>query len=188
MTSTASTGPAQPLGRVLVIDDEFHVGAFLRDVLVAIGYTVEYADAAAQAFELLNGYQPDVAIVDLKMPGMSGIEVLEHLRRIRPRLPVIIVSGNHDADLMRQAVQKLGAFDFLQKPFDIASLERVLAAAISSTSRSHDCGCSICTRALRMIRSIVAPSHEVPEAFLIRLDTEATAILREAGEDTSGGP
>jgi DNA-binding NtrC family response regulator len=187
MTSTASTGSSQPLGRVLVIDDEFHVGVFLRDVLLTFGYTVEYAEGAAQAFELLTGYQPEVAIVDLKMPGMSGIEVLEHLRRIRPRLPVIIVSGNQDTDLMRQAVQ-LGAFDYLQKPFDIASLERAMAAAINSTSRGHDCGCAICTRALRMIRSIVAPSDEVPEAFLIRLDTEATAILREAGEDTSGGP
>ena len=181
MTSGAPTGRV-PLGRVLVVDDEFHVGTLLRDVLTTLGYVVEYADGGAGALELLPTFQPDVALVDLKMPGMSGIEVLEHLRRARPRLPVIILSGNQDAE--RQAIG-IGAFGYLQKPFDIAVLARVVAAAIRSASTRHDCGCPICAHTLQFIRSIVVPSDEEPEAFLIRLDTEAAAILREAGEDVS---
>ena len=184
MTSTAPAGSVRPLGRVLVVDDEFHVGALLRDVLTTMGYAVEHADSGAQAFELLPAFQPDVALVDLKMPGMSGLDVLEHLRQTHPRLPVIILSGNQDAGLMRQALGR-GAFAYLTKPFDIDLLARVMASAIRGVSRNHDCGCPICARALRMIRSIVAPSDEEPEAFLVRLDTEATELLREAGEEVS---
>lgn len=94
------------------------------------------------------------------------------------------MSGNHDAELLREPAA-VGAFGYLEKPFDIDVLARVVAAAIRSVAGGHDCGCPICARALQTLRSIVTPSEEQPEAFLVRLDTEATVILRYAGEEFS---
>jgi CheY-like chemotaxis protein len=182
MTSMAPTGSVRPLGRVLVVDDEFHVGAMLWDVLTRLGYVVEHAEGGAEALELVATFQPDVVLLDLKMPVMSGREVLEHLRRDHPQLPVIILSGHQDAGLLDRT-PGIGALDYLQKPVDVAVLARAVAGAVRRAAGGHDCGCPICGRALGMIRSIVAPSGEQPEAFLVRLDTEATAILREAGEE-----
>jgi DNA-binding response OmpR family regulator len=182
MASRAPSDRVGSLGRILVVDDEFHVGALLRDALTTLGYIVEHADGGAEALDLLPTFRPHVTLVDLKMPGMSGMEVLDRLRRVRPGMPVILVSGNQDAELVRQAIGR-GAFDYLKKPFDIALLERVVGAAIRGAQIRHDCGCLVCARALQLIRSIVRPGNEEPEAFLTRLDIEATAIIRAAGED-----
>jgi FixJ family two-component response regulator len=63
------------------------------------------------------------------MPGMSGIEVLDHLRRDYPSLPVIIVTGNEDEELARRTMRG-GAFDYVSKPFTVEVLDRVVTAAL----------------------------------------------------------
>jgi DNA-binding response OmpR family regulator len=120
-------------GRVLVVEDEPHVGAMLRDVLTALAYAVKHAAGGAEALHLVPVFKPDLVLLDLQMPGMSGVEVLEHLRREHPQLPVVILSGNQDVELTRRALEN-GALDYIQKPFDIAVLARVVAAAIGSVS------------------------------------------------------
>lgn len=120
-------------GRVLVVEDEPHVGAMLRDVLTELAYAVKHAVGGAEALELVPFFEPDLVLLDLQMPGMSGVEVLECLRREHPQLPVVILSGNQDVELTRRALGN-GAFDYIQKPFDIAVLARVVAAAIGSVS------------------------------------------------------
>jgi len=121
------------LGRVLVVDDEPRVGAMLRDILVELGYVVELADRGAEALQLVPVFEPDVVLLDLLMPEMSGVEVLEHLRRDRPTLRVVIMSGNEDVEVARATLQN-GAFDYLVKPFDIDMLARVVAAAVALPS------------------------------------------------------
>jgi|ERR671918_1792363 two-component system nitrogen regulation response regulator NtrX len=126
--------PAQPLpslGRVLVVDDEPHVGALVRDVLTELGYAVKHVIGGAEALELVPVFEPNVVLLDLTMPGMSGVEVLERLRRDHPRLPVVIISGNQDVDIARRTLGN-GAFDYIQKPFDIAVMARIVAAAVST--------------------------------------------------------
>ena len=122
------------LGRVLVVDDEPHVGGMVRDVLTELGYAVKHASGGATALALVPVFEPDLVLLDLKMPGMSGVEVLEHLRREYPELSVVILSGNQDVGLARRTLGN-GAFDYIQKPFDIAVLARVVAAAIGSAPR-----------------------------------------------------
>jgi len=117
------------LGRVLVVEDEPRVAAMLRDVLVELGYIVTVAGGGAEALQLVPVFAPDVVLLDLLMPEMSGVEVLEHLRRDRPTLPVVIMSGNEDVDVARAALRD-GAFDYLGKPFKIDALARVVAAAV----------------------------------------------------------
>ena len=81
------------LGRVLVVEDEPRVAAMLREVLVELGYIVKVAVGGAEALQLVPVFEPDVVLLDLLMPEMSGVEVLDHLRRDRPTLPVVIMSG-----------------------------------------------------------------------------------------------
>ena len=121
------------LGRVLVVEDEPRVGAMLRDVLVELGYIVKLAAGGAEALQFVPVFEPDVVLLDLLMPEMSGVEVLTHLRRDRPTLPVVIMSGNEDVEVAR-ATLRAGAFDYLGKPFKINALARVVAAAVAPPS------------------------------------------------------
>ena len=118
-----------PLGRVLVVDDDPNVGAMLRDLLTTLGYVVKNAVRGAEALLLVPVFEPNVVLLDLQMPGMSGIEVLDHLRRDHPGLPVIIVTGNEDEELARRTMRG-GAFDYVSKPFAIEVLDRVVTAAL----------------------------------------------------------
>jgi DNA-binding NtrC family response regulator len=121
--------PRPWLGRVLVVDDQPHIGQVVRDILTELGYAVKYVLDGAEALELVPVFEPDLVLLDLLMPGMSGVEVLEHLRRHHPHLPVVVLSGNQDVDLARRTLEN-GAFDYIQKPFDIMVLERIVGAAM----------------------------------------------------------
>jgi CheY-like chemotaxis protein len=120
---------SSPLGRVLVVDDDPNVGAMLRDLLTTLGYVVKNAVRGAEALLLVPVFEPNVVLLDLQMPGMSGIEVLDHLRRDHPGLPVIIVTGNEDEELARRTMRG-GAFDYVSKPFTVEVLDRVVTAAL----------------------------------------------------------
>jgi DNA-binding response OmpR family regulator len=129
---SAMPAPPQPsLGRVLIIDDELTVGGMVQAVLTAFGYAVKHAGGGVEGLQLIRLFEPNVVLLDLKMPGMSGLEVLDYLRRDYPELPVVVLSGNDDASMAR-ATLRGGAFDYIQKPFNIDVLARVVAAAIGS--------------------------------------------------------
>jgi CheY-like chemotaxis protein len=125
-----------PLGRVLVVDDEAVVGGLLRDLLVALGYSVKVTRHGAEALELVPVFQPSVILLDLQMPGMSGTEVLDHLRRDHPELPVVIVSGNQDRAIAERMLSN-GAFDYLPKPFGLDILASIVAAAVARAPRER---------------------------------------------------
>jgi CheY-like chemotaxis protein len=129
------TAPLMPssLGRVLVVDDDPRVAATLRDLLIELGYIVKLAVRGAEARKLVPVFEPDVVLLDLMMPEMSGIEVLDHLRRDRPTLRVVILTGNEDVEVAR-ATLRAGAFDYLSKPCNIDVLARVVAAAVALPS------------------------------------------------------
>jgi DNA-binding response OmpR family regulator len=122
------------LGRVLVVEDEPEVALLIHDGLQEFGYAVRVAVDGHEALRLVADYQPDAVLLDLWLPGLPGESVLEALRREAPEVPVIIVSGNSDADRAR-ALLKRGAFDYVAKPFLLPVLERVVAAAIVEHER-----------------------------------------------------
>jgi len=117
------------LGRVLVVEDELRVGAMLREVLVELGYIVKVAVRGAEALQLVPDFEPDVVLLDLIMPGMSGVEVLDHLRRDRPTIRVVIMTANEDIAGLPDEV-----FGYLRKPFRIDMLAGVVAAAVAPPS------------------------------------------------------
>jgi len=108
--------------RVLVVDDEASIRSSLRMILGHAGYQFLEAATGQRALESIAETPPDAVILDIKMPGMDGLEVLDALRQQGSDVPVIVVSGHGDIETAVKAT-KLGAFNFIEKPF---GEERVL--------------------------------------------------------------
>jgi two-component system nitrogen regulation response regulator NtrX len=111
-----------PKSRVLVIDDEAPIRDSLRMTLEYQGYEFIGAATGQEGLALAEREAPDLVFLDIKMPGMDGIEVLERLHAMYETLPVVIISGHGTASTAFEAANK-GAFDFIEKPF---ATEKVL--------------------------------------------------------------
>jgi two-component system response regulator AtoC len=108
---------------ILVVDDDRGVRGYLSDFLTSCGYTVECLETGDQAVARLNsGYAPSLMILDIIMPGINGIEVLENVKKINSSIPVIILSAVGQTKTVVDAM-KMGASDFLVKPFEEQELE-----------------------------------------------------------------
>src|SRR5258708_4950387 len=113
-----------PGSRILVIDDEAAIRDSLRMTLEYEGYEFIGAATGQEGLALAEREAPDLVLLDVKMPGMDGIEVLERLRNMNESLPVVVVSGHGTIGTAVEATKK-GAFDFIEKPF---ASERVLVS------------------------------------------------------------
>ncbi len=114
--------------RVLIVDDEEKIRTTLLKILTARGFQASGASNGAAALAELDRCAYDVVLLDVKMPGMDGIEVLKTLRERRCHAEVIVLSGHAAVDTA-MAIVRLGAFDYLLKPCDIdALLDRIYAA------------------------------------------------------------
>ena len=118
-------------GRILVIDDEPEVAEVVRDVLAAEGHAVDMANCGKDGVLLATASEYDMVFTDLGMPDMSGWEVAEQLRRIRPGLPVALVTG-WGTSLDEGEVRKKGIAAVVQKPFDISDLIRTACEVLSA--------------------------------------------------------
>src|SRR5882672_9279876 len=108
---------------ILVVDDDRSVRSYLSDFLSSCGHHVECAESGDQAVARLNaGYTPSLMILDIVMPGINGIAVLESVKKIHPSIPVIILSAVGQTKTVVDAM-KMGAADFLVKPFEEQELE-----------------------------------------------------------------
>ena len=115
-------------GRILVVDDEEIVIRSCMRVLSGGGFQIDAARNGLEALSAINKNDYDVLILDIKMPRMDGIEVLQRVKETHPDIDVIMITGLHEIETAVQAM-KLGAFDYLPKPFDPDELELVVARA-----------------------------------------------------------
>ncbi len=115
--------------RILVVDDEGVIREGIRRILENSGFGVEVTSSGHLAIEKLQEEDFDVVITDLKMPGMSGMEVLKAIRILQPDVPVLIITGYSTVDTAVEAM-KNGAFDYLPKPFTpdqiVAKVEKAI--------------------------------------------------------------
>ncbi len=107
--------------RILVIDDEAAVRESLKMILEYDGYDCLLAPSGYEGIERVGRDSPDLVFLDVKMPGMDGLEVLRRIRELDTLAPVVMISGHATVGTAVEAT-KLGAFDFLEKPI---STERV---------------------------------------------------------------
>ena len=114
------------MNRILVVDDEQPVRQILNEFLTRQGYLVEEAESGAQVLSILEKSQPDLVLLDITMPKMSGLEVLNWIHTRYPDLCVIMLTGLDQNEIGRQAMN-LGTTDYLTKPVSFEQLKINLA-------------------------------------------------------------
>jgi signal transduction histidine kinase len=119
------------LPQVLVIDDEMGPRESLR-MLLKPSYQVHTADSVEIGLKLLNEKKPDAIVMDIRMPGMTGIEGLRRIRQIDPHLSVIMLTGFGALETAKEAL-RLGANDYISKPFDAREMREVISRNVERT-------------------------------------------------------
>ncbi len=153
------------MAEILIVDDEESIGGALQQVFEYEGHRVRLACNGPDALELVEEFPPDVTFLDVKMPGMDGLEVLERIRSEDPQALVVMISGHGTIDTAVEATRK-GAYDFLEKPLDTDRLLVTLRNALELKGLSAS---------VERLRSQVESRHEiVGSSFQIRQVLERT--------------
>jgi DNA-binding NtrC family response regulator len=125
---------AAPRPTILVVDDEPSILDVLGRFAADGGFAVVTCGSGQEALAYLQNHRTDIALVDLRMPGVGGLEVLRAIRGTDPECRVVLMSGHATIDSAVEAV-KLGAIDYLTKPFDTGKLKRILAMVRDDAAR-----------------------------------------------------
>jgi DNA-binding NtrC family response regulator len=122
---------------VLIVDDERTLARAVKTFLAESGYEAEVAGDAESALGMLERLRPDVVFTDVRLPGMSGIDLLRRIREFDPAVPVIIMTAHGTIEGAVEAV-KLGAFDYLKKPVDLEELKLLADRAREQSRREGE--------------------------------------------------
>jgi DNA-binding NtrC family response regulator len=120
---------ATPQISLLLVDDEIGFVEVLSKRISRRGMAVTAASSGSEAIQTLRGRDFDVAVLDLKMEDMDGIEVLKIFKKMAPAMPVIMLTGHGSESSAREGI-KFGAFDYLTKPYELEDLIRKIKEAI----------------------------------------------------------
>ena len=127
-----STSPPAP-ATIVIVDDDRDFVVVLERVLRRSGHRVEVFETGEACVEGLSRVLPDVVCLDLTLPGMSGLETLEHLHTTHPLLPVIMLTATSAVETVVAAMQ-MGAYDYLQKPMDPTRLQTAIKNAVEHSA------------------------------------------------------
>ncbi|MGA9624839.1 MAG: sigma-54 dependent transcriptional regulator [Bryobacteraceae bacterium] len=174
-------------GKILIVDDELVVRDSLGKWFASEGYTARPAGGAREALELIQQMEFDIALIDIKMPGMDGMELQSRLHEADPDLTVIIMTGYASVETAVQAL-KHGAYDYITKPVDPDELSHLVANALEHKRARRE------VVRLRENLQEVSPSTEligksaamkkVTELIEMVAPTEATVLI--TGESGTG--
>ena len=113
---------------VLICDDEEGIRESFK-LILSDTYNLRFVNNGLQAVELLKSFSPDAVILDIKIPKINGMEVLKQIKKLKPNLPIIIVTGYQSVEMAQEAI-KNGAADYIPKPFEskqiLKSIESIL--------------------------------------------------------------
>ena len=121
---------------IVIIDDAECIRDSCCQVLTKAGYKVETAINGEIGLAKVKEILPDIALVDLDMPGVSGLEVMDRLNEISPGIVKMVVTGNTTVDLEQEVIQKGRALSYLTKPFSPDQLKRAIRKALDSRKQS----------------------------------------------------
>ena len=121
--------------KLVAIDDEVEFTKTIDQFFSTRGYEVHVALTGTSGVELVDYHNPDVVLVDLKLPGMDGDEVLKHIRRTHPKTKVIIITAYNDGGKTRDRLLALGAFAHFDKPLSsLRDLAEAVKQALAATN------------------------------------------------------
>lgn len=174
------------MGVILVIDDDFQIRESFERLLSEESHEVLTAGSGETGLEILRSILPDLVLLDVRLPGMSGLETLLAIKEIDSKLPVIIMTAFGTTETAIEAT-KLGAFDYVLKPFDIPELLQVIRQGLEAGRFMHSSvGLDILSRmdADEIIVGQSKPMQEIYKAIGRVAPTEATVLIR--GESGTG--
>lgn len=122
---------------ILVVDDQDGVRQLLQEILVNEGFEVSTACNGYQALELINSEFPEILLIDMKMPGLSGLDVLKALQDREHKCLSIMMTAYGELEIIKEA-GNLGASKFITKPFDIDELRVLIKKAAESAEGAED--------------------------------------------------
>ncbi len=179
MACRYSTQADQIMTRILIVDDELSMRQFLKILLEKAGYSVTAAPDGAAALEIVRSEELNLVITDIRMPGMSGLELLTEVKQHNAELPVIMITAFASPDDAVLAM-KNGAFDYITKPFNVDEIKTVIRAA---TSRKA----SVSIDTIDEFSEIIGRSPEMVKIFdLIRRIAPTPANVLIYGESGTG--
>ncbi|WP_339174459.1 response regulator [Anoxybacillus sp. FSL W8-1294] len=105
-------------GKILIVDDQFGIRILLNEVFQKEGYETYQAANGVQALDLFAKHSPDLVLLDMKIPGMDGVEILKKMKEMNENVKVIVMTAYGELDMIHET-KKLGALTHFAKPFDI---------------------------------------------------------------------
>ncbi len=162
------------LANILVIDDEESIRAGCIQTLTESGYRVQAVENGHKGLEKTSKESFDVILLDLKMPGISGMEVLKKLKENDPDSVVIIITAYGTVDSAVEAMKR-GAYDFLSKPFTPEALSSIVKRAVDSRLRALEDACIALALDEEMIsKTVIGQSSDIAKLILLIKKVAAT--------------
>jgi len=115
--------------KILVVDDESHIRQLFHDALSRRGHDVTTTDSGAEALALAQANEFHVIFLDIKMPGMNGVETLQAIQQLNPQATCVMITGFASSDLVDESLSS-GALMCLSKPFGIREIEDVVSSIL----------------------------------------------------------
>ena len=172
---------------VHVVDDDEAMRKSLAFLLVTAKVEVRTYESASLFLESLPKIKSGCVVTDVRMPGMSGIDLLKRLRQLKFAMPVIVITGHGDVPLAVEAMKE-GAVDFLEKPFDdeilLAAIRSALAEGATDVERQagrasiHDKLAALSTRERQVLEGLVAGHPNKTIAFDLGISPRTVEIYR----------
>jgi nitrogen regulation protein NR(I) len=175
------------MGNILIVDDDAQLRQSFEKILTAEGHTVKTASSGEAAIAMVQAAVPDLVIMDVRMPGMNGLEAFRAMHEIEPKLPVIIMTAFGTTETAIEAT-KLGAFEYVLKPFEniqdiLTLISQALEAGRFMRSRV-ELDVAPDTTAADALIGKSKPMQEVYKAIGRVAPTDATVLIR--GESGTG--
>ncbi len=168
------------MAKILIVDDEQSMRDFLKILLIKDDYEVATARDGEQALDMLSGEPFDLVITDIRMPGMSGLDLLQRIKEMAVELPVIMITAFASPNDAVHAIKK-GAFDYISKPFNVEEIKSVILSALKN-EQSTD------TDMLKdLFPNIIGESREMVKIFdMIKRIAPTPANVLIYGESGTG--
>lgn len=159
--------------RLLIVDDDSAIRDVLNNTFLDQDFEVFMAEDGDSGLDLLREHRPNVAIIDINLPGKSGFEILKESKQIDSRIAVIIATGNSTTQNAIEAM-KFGAFDYITKPFDLLHVRAVVGKALDSNLLSRKVNFSR--------KGSELPDRPIDEDMMIGSSTQMLEIWKKVGK------
>lgn len=172
------------MSHLLIVDDEPSICWGLSKLAETLGHSVATAASAEKGLEAAAIRRPDIIVLDVRLPGMSGLDAMQHFRQALGTVPIIIITAFGDLATAVQAVRN-GAFEYLLKPFDLTAAQRVIQRAADSLS--HPPAVIDSDQSQPYVGPIVGRSNAIQEVFKrIAVVAPSDACVHLRGESGTG--